>query len=114
MTRLAVPGVVVDAKPVTARLAHGVLPVQVAAGGEPVVEHPLLQVLHHCLISPHPVACSACCPASGKHPLCVTAAPLVTLLQTGFVHIFLRCKGHVTPACLEMWQATQHTVPFKV
>lgn len=60
----------VDAKPVTARLAHGVLPVQVAAGGQPVVEHPLLQVLHHCLIPPHPVPCSACCPASGKHTLC--------------------------------------------
>lgn len=65
-----VPGIVVDAKPVTARLAHGVFPMQVTAGGQPMVEYPLLQVLHDCLIPPHPVPCSTCCPASGKHTLC--------------------------------------------
>ena len=29
-----------------------------------MVEHSLLQIPHHCLIPPHPVACFARCPAS--------------------------------------------------
>ena len=57
------PGVVVDAKPVAAGLAHGVPPVQVARGGQPVVEHSLLQVPHDRLVAPHPVAGSTERPA---------------------------------------------------
>lgn len=55
------PGIVVDAKPVAAGFAHGVLPVQVALEGHPVVEDPLLKIFHHRLVPPHPVACSTCC-----------------------------------------------------
>ena len=66
----AAPGVVVDAKPVTAGLPLGVPPVQVAAGGQPVVEHPLLQVLHHRLVPPNPVPCSAHCPAPQEEEGC--------------------------------------------
>ena len=58
------PGVVIDAQPVTARLAVGVFPVQVAEGRQPVVKHSLLQPPHHRLIAPNPVACSARCPAA--------------------------------------------------
>ena len=66
----AAPCIVVDAKPVTAGLAHGIPPVQVTSGGQPVVKHPLLQVPHHSLIPPHPVACSAECPAAQTGRVC--------------------------------------------
>ena len=65
----ASPAVVVEAKEVAAWLASRVLPVAGPPNGQPVVEGPRLQVVHHRLVPPHTVGEGDGQPAAGTKAL---------------------------------------------